>query len=117
MVHIGHIIHNNGDVVDMDTDKAVHHWELAAIKGDERARHDLGCTEGNYGDIDRAMKHFVIAAKNGHEGTLEYVCDGYKSGLVTKDVYTSTLHAYKATQDGMRSEQRRRAGLPKEDDE
>ena len=49
--------------------------------------------------MDRAMKHFMIAAKIGCDASLEEVSERYKAGHVTKDEYASTLRAYKATQE------------------
>lgn len=34
-----------GVYVDKDRKRAEHYWELAAIAGDETARHNLGCVE------------------------------------------------------------------------
>ena len=69
--------------------------KLAAIVGLEMARHNLGTIEMSNGDINRAMKHFMIAAKSGLEKSLKMVGKGYKAGLVSKDEYTSTLRAIK----------------------
>ena len=73
------------------------------------ARHNLGTIEMSNGDINRAMKHFMIAAKSGLEKSLKMVGEGYKGGFVTKDEYTSTLRAHQVSVDEMKSEQRTRA--------
>ncbi len=44
--------------------KANHHWKLAAIGGHEKARFNLGSMDYNDDNIDRAMKHYIIAAKS-----------------------------------------------------
>ena len=98
-----------GDGVERDLDKASRHLELAAIGGDEVARHKLGIEEVHLGNMDRAMKHFMIAARSGFDDALKEVGEGYKAKVVTKDEYASTLRAHKASQDEMKSEQRSRA--------
>lgn len=76
-------------------DKAMYHLVAAAIGGNEGARHNLGEIEYNVGNMDTSMKHFIIAAKSGHDKSLKKVGEGYKDGHVTKDDYTKTLRAIK----------------------
>ena len=99
----------SGDGVERDSDKASRHLKLAAIGGDEVARHKLGIVEVHLGNMYRAMKHFIIAARSGYDDALKEVGEGYKAGHVTKDEYASTLRAHKESQDEMKSEQRSRA--------
>ena len=54
-------MYNHGEGVERDKKKAVHYWELAAMRGDANARHNLGCDDANVGKINRALKHFMIA--------------------------------------------------------
>ena len=42
--------YRNGRGVEMDKKKAKHYYELAAMNGEARARHNLGCMEGDAGD-------------------------------------------------------------------
>ena len=51
-----------GTGVEIDTKKAKHCWELAAMNGHVVARHNLGVSEYEAGNHQRAMKHFIIAA-------------------------------------------------------
>ncbi|KAL7528791.1 hypothetical protein ACHAXR_002638, partial [Thalassiosira sp. AJA248-18] len=51
-----------GEGVEKDTQKAKYHWELGAIGGDVIARCNLGAIEGKAGNMNRAMKHFMISA-------------------------------------------------------
>ena len=37
--------------------------ELATINGSVEGRYNLGCGETRAGNIDRAKKHFILAAK------------------------------------------------------
>jgi len=78
------------------------------MNGSITARNNLGCTEGKAGNMDRAMKHFILAARVGHERSLNNVKIGFRSGVVTKDVYASTLR-YQQIQDEMKSDERDKA--------
>jgi TPR repeat protein len=52
----------NGFGVEKDETKARHFDELAAIRDDVGGRHNLGAFEQDDGNIDKAIKHFIIAA-------------------------------------------------------
>ena len=99
----------SGRGVESDVNKAVYHMAVAAIGGHELARYDLGVIEENKGNMNRAMKHYVIAARCGVDKSLKLVGEGYKAGYVTKDEYASTLRAYQHSCDEMKSEQREEA--------
>ena len=77
--------------------------------GHEFARSALGDVELNRGNVDRALKHYMIAARAGHDLSLKEVSEGYKGGHVTKDEYATTLRAHQDSQTEMRSEQRTKA--------
>ena len=63
--------HNIGNVykfgrgVEVDEKKATHYYELAAIEGESKARYNLGVMDGNVGNMERALKHFMIAVRDG----------------------------------------------------
>ena len=95
-----------GQVVGKDLERGKYHVKLAAIGGHEGARHVLGTMEGNDCNINRAYKHFIIAARSGYDGSLKQIGLGYKGGHVTKDEYANTLRTYKDTIDSMTSRQR-----------
>jgi len=103
------IIYSNGDEVEKHKEKATYHLKLAAMGGHEYARYKLGMIEYHLGNMDRAMKHFMIAARCGYEDSLKKVGKGYKHGLVTKDDYAKTLRAYQNISNDMKSEQRTKA--------
>jgi hypothetical protein len=98
--------YHDGQGVEFDMDKAIHHFTLAAIRGDEFARNNLGAIEEANDNINHAMKHYIIGARCGNGDSLKKVGVGYKSGYVTKDDYASTLRAYQVSLDEMKSEQR-----------
>jgi len=87
---------------------ARHYDELAAI-GDPLARHNLGNTEDNAGNINRALKHYIIAAGSGQSDSLKAIRELYSSGHATKDDYTKALRDYQAYLEEIKSEQRNKA--------
>ena len=105
------ISYENGDGVEMDKKKAKYYYELAAINGSVEARHNLGCLEGNSGNINRAKKHYILAARAGHKQSLDMVKEGFMRGIVTKDEYENTLRAYQQQRDEMKSDDRDKAGI------
>ena len=102
--------YNEGMVVTIDKKKAKHFYELAAMNGHIKARHNLGATEYNIGNYDRACKHYILAARAGYALSLDGVKHGYiKEGRVTKEEYANTLRAYQKSQDEMKSDARDKA--------
>ena len=96
---------SNAYLVGRDVNAKVVHHILAALGGQEKARHNLGLIEENTG-MDRAITHFMIAARSGNDGSLKKVREGYEAGHVTKEEYACILRAHKASKDEMKSEQR-----------
>jgi len=54
-------------------EKAIYYWELAAMGGHIFARNNLGVIEENEGKMDRALKHYMIAIKDGDSDSLKKV--------------------------------------------
>jgi TPR repeat protein len=86
--------------------KAIHHYEKAAIGGHPQARYNLGCYEEKNGNIDRAVKHFVIAANLGYEKSMKALWKYYSSGHITKEKLDATLRAHQSAIDETKSAQR-----------
>ena len=103
------IHYNQGRGVEVDKKKAKYYYELAAMKGGVDARHNLGVVEWNSGNLLRAMKHFIMAAKAGDETSLDHVKQGFINGVVTKDEYAKTLRSYQKSLDEMKSDAREKA--------
>ena len=96
----------DGMGVEIDNKKAKHYHELAAMKGDVIARYNLGVIEGQAGNHERAIKHFMLAARSGEKESLDSVKQFFMAGLVTKHEYGNTLRAYQTRVDEMKSEAR-----------
>ena len=95
--------------VERDEKKAKHYWELAAMGGDVFARHNLGVSENNAGNIERALKHYMIAVGSGNHGSLKTIKEMYKDVYATKDNYAQALKGYQAYLDEIESDQRDKA--------
>ena len=68
-----------------DEKKRIHHLEQAAILGHAEARYELGQYELTNEKFDRAVSHFMISAKLGHDSSLSSLKECYINGHVSKD--------------------------------
>ena len=98
-----------GKSVDVDKKKATHYCELAAIGGDTVARFLLGYTACCAGNMDKALKHFLIAFMGGSKESLEKIQQLYIDGHVTKEDYTKALQVYQEYLGEIKSDQRDKA--------
>jgi len=98
-----------GEGVEIDEEKRVYHLEHAAIGGNPRARYNLGCEEAKNRRMDRAIKHFIIAANLGHNESLEVLKNFYAKGHVSKDDFAAALRGHQAAVDATKSPQREMA--------
>jgi TPR repeat protein len=99
-------LYGEGKSVEIDAKRALHHAEKAAIGGHPIARYNLGCTEAANDRMDRAAKHWIIAAKLGDNDSLEAVKNLYKSGHVSKEDFTAALRGYQTAIIATKSPQR-----------
>jgi hypothetical protein len=103
------VLYHDGDGVEKDEGKEVYHLEEAAIGGHPEARCDLGAYEWRNGNIERAMKHLIIAATQGHDESIKWLMIAFKGGIVIKDDLDSALRAYQAAVEATKSPQREEA--------
>ena len=99
-------LYSMGEHVKRDKEKKVYHYEKAAIGGHLPARYNLGCHEHNNDNMDRAAKHFIIAAKLGDEISMKGLWTYYSAGNITKEDLEATLRNHKAAMDETKSAQR-----------
>ena len=104
------VLYRLGEVVEKDEKRSLHHSEQAAIGGHPYARHNLGSFEKNKGRMERAVKHWIIAAKLGHDMSLECVNNLYKDGHVSKEDFAAALRGHHAAIKATKSPQREEAG-------
>ena len=99
-------MYHDGEGVEQNEGKKIHHLEEAAIGGHPIARHNLGKLECDNNDLDRAVKHWIIAATQGHDVSLKALMRVFKMGYVEKEVLAAALRAHKAAVDATKSPQR-----------
>jgi hypothetical protein len=99
----------DGEGVERDMNKAIYHWEKAAIGGHHFARYNLGYAEERNGRMDRAAKHHIIAANLGYDGSMKRLRQCYQGGWVSKEDFAATLRAHQAAVDATKSPQREAA--------
>ena len=95
-----------GEGAEKDTEMAVYHLEKAAIGGHPYARHNLACHEWENDNMERSVKHFIIAANLGSEPSMKLLWQHYSLGNITKDDLDATLRAHQAAIDEMKSPER-----------
>jgi TPR repeat protein len=86
--------------------KAKFHFEAAAMAGDEVARCFIGHMESESRNMERAVKHWTIAASAGHYIAMHELRELFDQGVVSRESIESTLIAYNSSCASMRSEAR-----------
>ena len=104
-----------GKGVETDKKKATYYTELAAMRGDVYSRHNLGIEEDNEGNFDRAIKHYMIAVRDGFAPSLNRIKLLYTHKQATKDDYTTALLSYQAYLSEIKSDQRDKAAAADEE--
>eukprot|EP00984_Skeletonema_dohrnii_P017434 scaffold7925_cov81-Skeletonema_dohrnii-CCMP3373.AAC.2 len=99
-------MYHNGQGVEKDKGKKMYHMEQAAIGGHPDARYNLGCEEEESGNIERAVKHWIISAKLGDDDSIKELMEKFKEGCVSKDDLAAALRAHQAAVDATKSPQR-----------
>eukprot|EP00985_Skeletonema_marinoi_P002562 scaffold1057_cov203-Skeletonema_marinoi.AAC.10 len=79
-------LYSDGRGVEKNSRKEIHHLEEAAIGGHPGARFNLGCDENEKGSIERAVKHWIIAANLGDDLSIKALMRMFKGGFVEKEV-------------------------------
>ena len=113
-------LYQHEEGVEKDEGKRVYHLEEAAIGGHPLARYNLGRHElekyrlGRHelenGTLERAMKHWIIAATQGYDAAIKGLMGAFKDGFLKKEVLAATLRAHKAAVDATKSPQREAVG-------
>ena len=112
--NIGHA-YDNGEGVERDEKMAKHYFELAAMEGNVMTRYNLGVSEYNAGNYDRALKHYMIAVRGGDTDSVKAIQRMYIGGHVAKDQYANALQSHQAYLNEIQSDQRDKAAAFKED--
>ena len=96
-------LYSDGLGVEKNSRKEIHHLEEAAIGGHPGARFNLGCDENEKGSIERAVKHWIIAANLGDDLSIKALMRMFKGGFVEKEVLDAALRAHQACVDATKS--------------
>jgi TPR repeat protein len=99
--HLAGVYHQMGDLK-----KAKVHLEAGAMVGHEEARFNVGNFEVKSGNMDRAVKHWTIAASSGCYRSMHKLRLSFERGAVSRESMDSTLTAYNNSCAEMRSEAR-----------
>jgi TPR repeat protein len=111
--HIG-TAYMTGDGVESEEKRALEYYELAAMRGHLKSRYNLGVYEERADNIEegwslnigRALRHYMIAVKDGDVSSLRNIKSLYMHGLTTKDDYAKALRLYQAYLEEIKSDQR-----------
>ncbi|EJK67098.1 hypothetical protein THAOC_11912, partial [Thalassiosira oceanica] len=95
-----------GKGVQQDMAKAVEFWTKAAMEGHAGSRLNLGYLEAEKGNYNRALKHWLISAKLGHEDSVENIKRMFMRGLATKEQHAEALKEYQDAVDETKSHDR-----------
>ena len=79
------------------------------MRGEVSSRHVLGNAEHRAGNHDLVLQHWMIAAKLGHEVSLNNVKIFFMNGLATKADYAAALRGYQNAVEEMSSPDRHEA--------
>ena len=102
-------LYDQGLGVEKDAKKCMYHLQLAAIGGHVIARFNLGVNELKRRNMDRAVKHFIIAANQGCDDSLGSLKKFYARGMVSKEDFGAALRAHYAAVNAAKSPQRNEA--------
>jgi tetratricopeptide (TPR) repeat protein len=95
-----------GHGVEKDEKKELFHLEEAAIGGHPSARYNLGLHEGRNGRIERAIKHWMVAANLGDDDSIMVLKEQYAEGRISKENFAASLRAHQAAVDETKTPQR-----------
>jgi len=112
---IGYAYNDGRGGVEVDIKKANHYFELAAIGGSVHARHNLGLDEEDSSNMNRALKHYMIAVGSGHSNSLNQIKRLYSIGHATKEDYMKALQLYQTYLGEIKSPQRDEAAAEDEE--
>ena len=83
--------------------------------GNVNARYNLGEMEEKVGNMERALKHYMIAVRDGFNESLEKIRRLYTEGYATKEDYTKALQLYQPYLGEIKSVQRDKAAADSEE--
>ena len=100
------VAYSDGEGIEENKAKATEDYNKAAMRGHVSSRYNLGCDEVEKGNYDRAVRHWMIAAKMGHKKSIEMIKTIFAGGDATKEQYTDALKGYQDAVEEMKSHDR-----------
>ena len=85
--------YRKGGYLGQNEQKETYCLKLAAKRGDTDARFHLGICEFTKGNVEVAVKHFMICAAAGHDDSLKVVRDAYRDKAVSKEQFEKAIRA------------------------
>ena len=76
--------------------------------------HNLGIKEENKVNMDRAVRHYMIAVGSGYNRSLKKIQELYSNGHATKEDYTTALQLYQEYLGEIKRKQRDEAAAARE---
>jgi TPR repeat protein len=92
-----------------DEIKGTQYFEKAAMAGCAASRYNLGLMDANAGRVDRAIKHWLIAANCGNIRAVDGIKIAMTDGYATRDDYAQALRGYQQWVNEVKNDQRDRA--------
>ena len=83
-----------------------HYFKLAAMRGHIAARYNIGVQAFQEGNVEVAMKHWMISAAAGNDDSLQQIRESYRIKKASKDHFEEALRAYQKAKEDMASEER-----------
>jgi len=103
-----------GEGVEVNEEKAIQYYELAAMMGNVNSRLNLGRVEESKCNMNRALKHYMISVRSGCADPLKMIKKLYSDGYATKENYSASLQAYQTYLGEIKSAQRDKAAADDE---
>ncbi len=103
------MMYYEGEGVEKDDEKSNYHchWEKAAIGGHPIARYNLAGIDEENGNIERSVKHHIIAANLGYEESMKALWRNYSARNITKEDLEAALRTRKTAIDATISPRRK----------
>ena len=98
--------YKHGYVVEKDGSKSRAFLEISAKKGSISGRRRLAKSEEENGDIDMAIKHWIIAANAGFQESMDNLMRAFRDNVFAKEDLLQTRREFQTSSDEMKSEAR-----------
>jgi TPR repeat protein len=95
--NLGSLFFHGNNGVSKDEAKAKKYFEKGAMRGCASSRFSLGALDANAGSVDRAIKHWLIAASSGDIMAVHLMKRAMVKGDATRDDYAKLFEGISST--------------------